>query len=151
MARGFSRQRITPCKAYGHTERYINKDGSVGCCKPCNRLRMLVKQGMRYWFARLILELKALEAGLFATGQSMVVHEVYRNRYRRKKYARLRAAGLSRTEAMGKLNGEDPKMIRERDKGIKKAYFKKWGGCPKIGTEAWVRREQHNLAQKMKA
>lgn len=120
-------------------------------CKKCSNLRTLIRQGMLYWFARTILDMGATPAGLFATGQSKQIHEVYRNRARRKKYAALRAEGKSNAEAVAVLNGTTAKVYKAKQARIKRRYRDRWGGYPGFGTRAWVRRETFKLAQKMGA
>lgn len=99
---------------------------------------------------RMILGLKGYAARnrVNYTGQQ---HRVINNRSKRRRYAELRAAGLTSYEAAGRLNGISGADFRAKTLAGLKRRNVRWGGAPNVGSQAWVNREVHKLATKLQA
>jgi hypothetical protein len=95
------------------------------------RLYGQIRQGMWYWAQRMILGLPPAECQ--PPNRSAEVHRIYQRRADRRRYARARAAGKSSYEAS--------RQDRVRHIQDCRAYRERWGGCPKVGSRAWVERE----------
>ena len=103
-----------------------------------DRLRYAFYTRMRYYAARVLMGLSAADAKAYCGGLSRRELTASANRSVRKRYAHLRASGLSHWETQTIIRGRND---RENMKAYLTKYRAKWGGTPTPGSKAWLRRE----------
>ena len=108
---------------------------------------------MRFWGARLILNMTSMEAHVWSSGSSLTArcYEVAHQRTVRRRYAAFRKQGLSAYAAVAKLRGQSIETVRTEFSAGLRRRARRWGGYPAPGTRAWVEREAYKLAQKLQA
>lgn len=99
----------------------------------------------RYWFARLMLGHSWKAAREWAQGKGEFEHyRMAMRTYRKRWYARLRAAGYSPYAASARISSSSyPSVAAKRRQAIQSAdkIRARWGGDPSyVGSPAWLRR-----------
>ena len=125
------------CRPCGHS-------GGPGYCRVCRSARKAIRAGVRYWYARMILNLSYVEATAWMRNESVESVRLWRrcgNRhYARKTYWRLRNQGLSPAQASAALHGV-PVAVRQAQQRVRASRRRhRWGGTPHVGSLAWQRK-----------
>lgn len=146
-----STPRSDPCRAFGHTGGRDKRTrlGGSGTCTECRRLYQAIRRGMVYWFQRIMLGQSGRTATAVSRLRSMEMTRVYESRSDRRRYRALRAQGLTWDQALARMSGITSENVRAIQRRVRRRNRARWGGEPKIGSRAWVRREQYKLAKKM--
>lgn len=110
------------------------------------RLYDRIRHGNNYWFARLILGWHQTAILETFRGVPRSAQRQYARGRERRRYAQLRAQGLTSAEAIGRIKGWKPAEVLKRARDRRRRWLAKWGG---YGQGAWIRREQSKLAAKM--
>ena len=91
---------------------------------------------MRYWFARLILEMDANSANAFKSNMHPEEFRTIRNHRRRMLYQEFRKLGYSTYEVRAMLDRTTPDVVKRRSNESNRRAAARWGGYPKAGTTA---------------